>query len=186
MFNQPADSVCSQQNECYQISALLNSYDHVADRDRHDGVNRHASYRERRKERYLQNWTECMILEKEVKTDRDREKVSQTDTEKMLSHVTCTSAAVLPKRASIFRVGMYTEASWKETITTNSSQHVPTKRRPPLDHTVTQHQHERKEEKSTGKCQDIIFSAELLPRKQSGTPRKHIKRDEEKVRVVFQ
>lgn len=93
---------------------------------------------------------------------------------------------MLPKRGSIFRVGMYTEASWKETITTNSAQHAPTKRRPTLDHTVTQHLHERKEEERTGKCQDIIFSAELLLRQQSGTPRKHIKRDEEKVRDGFQ
>jgi len=83
---------------------------------------------------------------------------------------------------------MYTEASWKETITTNSTQHAPTKRQPPLEHTVTQHQHERKEEeRRTGTCQDIIFSAELWRRIQTETPRKHIKREreEEEVRRVF-
>lgn len=41
---------------------------------------------------------------------------------------------------------MYTEASWKGTTTTNSTQHAPTKRQRSAEHTVTQHLHEGKEE----------------------------------------
>lgn len=43
-----------------------------------------------------------------------------------MSHV--SAAVELPKTSSIFRGGMYTQASWKETITTNSAQHTSTKR----------------------------------------------------------
>lgn len=50
-------------------------YNHVADRDRHDGVNRNVSYREERRDIFRgKNWTDSMILEEEGQTDKDRER----------------------------------------------------------------------------------------------------------------
>lgn len=112
-------------------------------------------------------------------TESDRRRAEETEGKKIRwgSHtlaakslwcVTCTSAAVLPKRLSIFRGagGMYTKALWRVggITTTNRAQHAPTKRRPSSSgaHTVTRHRHERKEEQSTGTCGGITFSAEIL------------------------
>lgn len=76
---------------------------------------------------------------------------------KDVEHVTCEPVAALPKRGSIFsernvHKGLAV-ADHNNKLHNMRLQSVGK----PLGHTVTQHQHERKEEDGTGKCEDIKF-----------------------------
>lgn len=75
-----------------------------------------------------------------------------------MSHV---STVALPKEGSIFRGGMYTEASWKGTITTNTTWHTPTKRQIHLSNTQLQRidaREKRREDRKNGSTYFLLIS----------------------------